>query len=103
MPPRPTSRSRAAGSTVRQIAVSLVKEDDQWKLDSLDEFIVFDKAAFTSVLLEQAAERSRHAAEVVTCVEEQLGAASEEDLQTAFLSGDEQQLVGLFGTCFEDA
>ncbi len=87
----------------QQLAVSLVKEDEQWKLDSLDEFIVFDKAAFTSALLEQAADDPDTPPNVVTCVEEQLGAASEEDLQTAFLSGDEQQLVGLFGTCFGDA
>ena len=31
-------------------AISLVKEDDQWKLDSLDEFTSFDKEAFTEGL-----------------------------------------------------
>lgn len=83
------------------LGLSLVKEDDQWKLDSLDEFVDFDKATFTAALVEDAGSDGDAPPEVLTCVEQQLGAASDEDIQTAFLSGDEQQLVDLFGTCFQ--
>ncbi|MBA2545582.1 MAG: hypothetical protein H0V15_01780 [Solirubrobacterales bacterium] len=83
------------------LGLSLVKEDDQWKLDSLDEFVDFDKARFTAALVEDAASDGDAPPELLTCVEEQIGAASDEDIQTAFLSGDEQQLVGLFGICFQ--
>ena len=51
----------------QEIAVSLVKEEDQWKLNSLDE----------------------------------IDAASDDEIQEAYLSGDEDQLVGLFGNCFQ--
>ena len=34
------------------LAISLVKEGDQWKLDSLDEFVTFDKDSFAAGLLE---------------------------------------------------
>jgi len=76
------------------LGLSLLKEDDQWKLDSIDEFIEFDKATFTAALVEDAGSDG-------DCVEQQLGAASDEEIQTVFLSGDEEQLVGLFGTCFQ--
>lgn len=87
----------------QQLAISLVKEEDQWKLDSLDEFLAFDKSAYIGALLEQAASDPDTPPEVVACIEEELGAVSDEDLQAVFLSGDEQELVGLFGTCFGDA
>ena len=83
------------------LGLSLVKEGDQWKLDSFDEFVSFDKAAFTSALVEEASADPETPPEVATCVEEAIIAAPEEQIQSAFLSGDEQQLVGLFGTCFQ--
>jgi hypothetical protein len=86
----------------QEIAVSLVKEADQWKLDSLDEFISFDKASFADGIVSGAAEGDTPQ-QVVDCVEEQINAASDEELQTAYLSGDEEQLVGLFGQCFQGA
>jgi hypothetical protein len=82
------------------IAVSLVDEDGQWKLDSLDEFIEFDKAAFKAGLLESAAAGGQTPQPVLNCIEQAINAASDEQITTAYLSGDENQLVGLFGECF---
>jgi hypothetical protein len=87
----------------QQLAVSLVKEEDQWKLDSLDEFIAFDKAAFTESLVTSASADGDTPPEVVDCVETQLNETPDDQLQTAYLSGDEEELVTLFGTCFGDA
>jgi ABC-type glycerol-3-phosphate transport system substrate-binding protein len=82
------------------IAVSLVNEDDQWKLDSLDEFVEFDKQAFADGLLEGAAQDDTPQP-VLDCVEEAVVSTPDEELQSVYLSGDEQQLVGLFGECFQ--
>ncbi len=82
------------------IAVSLLKEDGQWKLDSLDEFVTFDKAAFSEALISSAQAGGQIPEQVVSCLQTALDQASEEQLQSAYLSGDEQQLVGLFGSCF---
>jgi hypothetical protein len=89
-----------AGLDGQVLAVSLLKEGDQWKLDSLDEFINFDKASFANTLVAGAEADSEVPPQVVDCIRSALDQASEEQLQTAYLSGDEQQLVALFGPCF---
>lgn len=82
------------------IAVSLVKEDDQWKMDSLDEFTTFDKEAFATGLIEGASADGDVPQPVIDCVTEQIEATDEQEIQTVYLSGEEQQLFGLFGECF---
>lgn len=84
------------------LAVSVVKEEDQWKMDSLDEFVVFDKATFATALTD-GADDGETPPEVLTCVEEAVAATPDDQVQTAFLSGDQEQLVGLFGDCFGSA
>ena len=83
------------------LAISLVKEGDQWKLDSLDEFVSFDKDSFAAGLLEGAASDGETPQPVLDCVEQAVNDTSDEELQTIYLSGDEQQLLGLFGQCFQ--
>ena len=57
-------------STARRSPSSLVNEDDQWKLDALDEFIVFDKACLRrGARRAGAAEAATHRQQVVDCVE----------------------------------
>jgi hypothetical protein len=81
------------------LALSLAKEDDQWKLDSIDDFVVFDKDSFVTALGDSIAADPDTPASVAECVTTELGAASEEDIQAAFLSGDQEQVLGLFGAC----
>ena len=88
------------GLNGQTLALSLAKEDDQWKLDSLDEFLTFDKAAFSTALVE-GADDGETPPEVLTCVEDAINAKPDDQIQTAFLSGDDEQLVSLFGTCFQ--
>lgn len=83
------------------VAISLVKEGDQWKLDSLDEFVTFDKDSFAAGLLESAASDGETPQPVLDCIEQAVSDTPDEELQTIYLSGDEQQLLGLFGQCFQ--
>ena len=92
-----------AGLDGQTIGLSLVKEGDQWKLDSFDEFVTFDKDAFVAAFSEELASDPEVPAEVVTCIEDSLTTADDATIQSAFLSGDENDLVGLFGTCFQGA
>lgn len=85
------------------LLISLVKEGDQWKLDSLDEFVVFDKKRFASGLLEGASADGEVPQGVLDCVEQAVADTPDEELQEVYLSGDEQQLFSLFGPCFQDA
>lgn len=87
----------------QQLAVSLVKEEDHWKLDSLDGFIDFDKAAFTEALIASAEEDESTTEEVVACLRTTLEATADEQVQMAVLSGDEDEVSVIFGTCFGDA
>lgn len=85
------------------LSISLVKEDDRWKLDSLAEFVEFDKESFASGLLEGASEDGDVPQSVLDCVEQAVSDTPDEDLQDIYLSGDQQQLFSLFGPCFQGA
>ena len=85
------------------LLISLVKEGEQWKLDSLDEFVSFDKEKFAQGLLEGAGSDGETPQGVLDCIEEQVNSTPDEEIQTIYLSGDEQQLLGLFGECFQGA
>jgi hypothetical protein len=84
----------------QEVVVSLVKEDDQWKLDSLDEFTTFDKQAFSDGLIEGAEADGAPQAQI-DCVEQAIADTPDDQLQSVYLSGDEGELVGLFGQCFQ--
>lgn len=83
----------------QQIAISLVKQGGQWKLDNLDEFTSFDKTAFVNALVESAGASGDVPEQVLACIENAVNDASDEEIETAYLSGDETQLVGIFGAC----
>ncbi len=84
----------------QQLAVSLVKEEDQWKLDSLDEFVAFDRTAFAEALATSASEDERVTEEIAACVKRTVEATPEEQIQTAVLSGNEGEFAGIYGDCF---
>jgi hypothetical protein len=61
------------------LTISLVKEGDQWKLDSLDEFVDFDKDSFASGLLEGASADGDVPQAVLDSVEQAGADTPEED------------------------
>jgi hypothetical protein len=96
-----TAEAAFTGGTLdgQAVGLSLVKEGDQWKLDSLDEFVTFDKEALANSFSESLSSDEDVPPEVATCIVDELNAADDATIQEAYLSGDEEQLFGLFGTC----
>jgi hypothetical protein len=78
--------------------VGLVKEGDQWKLDSISGFTEFDREAFTNAFISGLQEQGGELpAEALSCLQQQVQNASDEQLQQLILSptgGDE-----LFAPC----
>lgn len=85
------------GQTLR---LSLIKENDQWKLDRLDDMVDFDQARFA----EAYAEALTVGDEPVTgaqanCVERNFASGPGETVEAAILSGEPEQLAPGFEGC----
>lgn len=81
------------------VAVSLVKEDGDWKLDSIDSFASFDREAFVGSI-ETGFETSELTEEQLGCVSDALEAASDEELEAVILDQNgEEALIELVGDC----
>jgi hypothetical protein len=85
----------------QELALSLVKEGEQWKLDSLDEFLLFDKDRFAQGIAEGASSDGETPQFLVKCIALQVRVTADDELKAIYLSGDEEQLVRLFGPCFQ--
>ncbi|HET8976012.1 MAG TPA: hypothetical protein VFN15_05245 [Solirubrobacterales bacterium] len=83
------------GST---LAVSLVKEDDQWKLDAIDDIPSFDAEGLKTSLEEQLSADAELSPEQKDCVSQAISGASEDSLKAVAL-GDQNALIELFGGC----
>lgn len=88
------------GSTV---SVSLLEEGEQWKLDRLDDIPEFDGDAFRREFAAQLPAEGDVPPQVSDCIVAAFEEASDEEIKSAFLSGDEQELIGLFGRCVPGA
>jgi hypothetical protein len=81
------------------LAISLVKEGDQWKADRLEEWVSFDKEAFSAAITESASADDVPDA-IVECLEQTIRQTPDQELQSIYLGGDESQLNEIFGPCF---
>lgn len=88
------------GSTV---TVSLVQERDQWKLDRLEDIPDFAFGPFNSAFSDQLARDGDVPPEVSECITQALSKSDPEAVKGALLSGNEDQLVALFGECVPGA
>jgi ABC-type glycerol-3-phosphate transport system substrate-binding protein len=88
------------GLNGQTLTLSLVKEGDAWKLDRIDEFAEFDQGAFADALAEEASSDGESDQQLVDCVLRAVTDADSEELQSAYLSGDEDELIRLFAQCF---
>ena len=83
------------------LSVALIKEGDTWKLDEATGFAVFDRDAFTAAFEEELTADPEVPPEAATCVVEQFGALSDQEIQDFFLgAADSQAEAELFGPCF---
>jgi hypothetical protein len=84
------------GSTV---SVSLLKEGDQWKLDSIDDIPEFNRDGFQQAFSDGITSAEDVPPQVADCIVEAFGSASDEQIKAAFLSGEADQFNGLFAEC----
>jgi hypothetical protein len=96
-----TADVAVTGSTFdgQTIAVSLVKEDGKWKLDSFDDFVSFNPQKFAASFIDQVKRGSQLTPQQVSCLENKIGSASPGTIKQAILSGDSSQVQQLFAGC----
>lgn len=80
------------------LTIDLVKDGDAWKLDELTGFVDFDRDSFIASSIAAVGEDPSTPAEATACLQEQFGAASDQDLQNLVLVAESGQ--ELFGPCF---
>ena len=84
------------GST---FSVSLVKEGDQWKLDSLDDITGFNLEAFQSALDESLAADPDVSPEAAQCVSDQVATLTEDDVYDVLVNNNDQLFVDVLAPC----
>jgi hypothetical protein len=84
------------GST---LAVALVKDGDQWKLDKITDIVNLDVATFRQSFGDRLAASPDVPAQVKTCITQAIQGASPDQIKQALLGGTEQDVVTLFSTC----
>jgi hypothetical protein len=85
------------GQTLR---LSLVKEDDQWKLDHADDMVDFDQARFAESYAERLKAGDGPLSDAqAECVGSNLATGPRDVVETAILSGDPEELAPAFQGC----
>jgi hypothetical protein len=97
-----TAEVAITGSTFdgQNLVISLVKEDDQWKLDHIDDIIDFDLQAFADAF-EEVSKRGEDpfTDQQAKCVADNFASAQPETVKSALLSGDASELLPAFEGC----
>jgi hypothetical protein len=81
------------------IAVALVKDGDQWKLDRITDVPELDVDAFKSAFAEEIAKSADLPGPVATCMANAFNRVTEEQVKQLLVSGDQQQLLAIFQEC----
>jgi hypothetical protein len=84
------------GST---LALALVKDGDQWKVDKVDDIPHFDLPGFERAFAQRQRRDQHISAQAASCLTTQLNQAGPDDVKHALISGDASQLLGLIGPC----
>jgi hypothetical protein len=84
------------GSTV---AVELVKEGEQWKLDRIADVPELNLEAFQENFVERLQDQGEIPAPIADCIGQAIEDATEDDIKQVLVSGQEEDLVGLLGDC----
>ena len=84
------------GST---FSVSLVKEGDQWKLDSLDDVTGIDLEAFQTALDESLAADPEVAPEAAQCVADQVATLTADDIYDVLVNDNDRLFADALAPC----
>ena len=90
-----TTEGELEGTTVQ---AGLVQDGDTWKLDSLDDFVVFDRASYRDGLEERMTDDGNQG-QAIECVLANFDAIEDTELEGILLSGDPTQLARLAEGC----
>lgn len=81
------------------LTISLVKEGEQWKLDSIDDIPELNREALVQSFTDEITAAGDVPPEIADCIVQAFTDASDEDLKAAILSGDGEQVTALFAPC----
>jgi len=84
------------GST---LAVQLVKDGGQWKLDKITDIPHFDLAGFVHSFTQRVSTDEHVPPQAAQCVAGQLNSAGADNVKHALISGDPTLLLSLIGNC----
>lgn len=84
------------GST---LDISLVKEGDQWKIDSLDDIPDFDLAGTQAAIEEAITANPDVPPEAAQCVVDAFSAVTEDELKQILIDGDDEAFFALLAPC----
>ena len=90
-----TTEGELEGTTVE---AGLVRESDVWRLDSLNDFVVFDRGSYRDGLEERMVEDGTQA-QAIECVLANFDDIDDAQLEQILLSGDPTQLAQLAEGC----
>lgn len=85
----------------QKVEVTLVKEDDQWKLDEIAGFAKFDEAKVIETLEKGFAEPSSEVSKgLASCIVESFEEAPQAEFEDALISGSTKGFEEIAGDCF---
>lgn len=85
----------------QEVEVTLVKEDDQWKLDEIAGFAKFDEAKVIETLEEGFAKPSSEVSKsLASCIVESFEEAPQAEFEDALISGSTEGFEEIAGGCF---
>lgn len=81
------------------IAVSLVKEGSQWKVDQVTKIVKLDKEALQNTFKEQLEATGELSDEQVSCITDGIGGSSQAEVEELLLSGSAEPFIELASKC----
>jgi hypothetical protein len=81
------------------LAVSLVEEGDQWKLNEVTGFAVLNRPKLVETLKENFSEANEFPADVVACIVEGVEGSSQAEIEGLFFSGSFKEFAELVEGC----
>jgi hypothetical protein len=84
------------------LALELVKEDEQWKIDRLADFAELDRDSLNAAFAENVDRDGETPEELRDCVVEEFESFSDHEVEDLYLSGDPQRFLDAFGACFDE-
>jgi hypothetical protein len=91
---------KGSGLDGQTVAVALIKDGDQWKLDRINGFVKLDQAKLAEVFATKFAESSNEISPgLASCIVEAIEEASQAEVEELLLSGSSEPIEELAESC----